>query len=77
MKYINMSMMDLFYKVFTILEIKVALISYGLSNAASKAVENNELITVSPLLAVPWYGVGYEQTDDGYHCKHSYQGWLG
>ena len=36
-----MSTVYKFYKVFVILEIKVALISYSLSKAASKAAENN------------------------------------
>ena len=50
MKYINMIMIFLFYKVFIILEIKVALISHNWS----KAAENNGMITlIWPLLAVP------------------------
>ena len=56
MNYINMSIIYLFYEVFIILEIIVALISCSLS----KAAENNGLIAVmSPLLAVPWPEWGY------------------
>ena len=58
------------YKVFIILEIKVTLISYSLSKAASKAAENNGLITlISPPLAVPWPGWGMGQTNDCFQCK--------
>ena len=57
MKCINMSIffVCLINNVIIILEITVALISYSLSNATSKAVENNGLVVlISPLLAVPW-----------------------
>ena len=43
MKCINMGTVYLFYKVFIISEIKVSLINYSLSKAASQAVENNKL----------------------------------
>ena len=44
MKYIDMSIVYWFYSFFIILEIKVALINYSLSNATSKAAGNNGLI---------------------------------
>ena len=50
---------------------KVALISYSLSKAASKAAENNGLIglTSQPPAGSTLAGVWYGQTDDGYHRK--------
>ena len=55
MKYINMSIIHLFYKGFIILEIKVALICYSLSKAVSKAAKNNGLIAlISPHSAPYW-----------------------
>ena len=55
MKYTNMSIIHLLYKVFIILEIKVALINYCLSKVASKAALNNGLITlISPHSAPCW-----------------------
>ena len=53
MKYINVSMIYLFYKVFIILEIRVTLISYILSKAALKAAENNGLIALISPHSVP------------------------
>ena len=44
MKNINMSIVYLFYKVFTVLKIKVVLINCSWSKAPSKAVCNNGLI---------------------------------
>ena len=60
MKFIDMSMIYLFHKLFMILEIKVALISHGLSKATSKAAENNGLITlmISPHSAPCWQYAG-------------------
>ena len=46
MKHINMNIVYLFYEVFIILEIKVVLISYSSSKAASKAAETNGLIAL-------------------------------
>ena len=50
---------------------KVALISYSLSKAASKAAENNGLIGLisQPPAGSTLAGVWYGQTDDGYHRK--------
>ena len=62
MKCINMHIVSLIYKdFFIVLKIKVALISYSLSKAASTAAENNGLIAlITSLLAVPWpeWGIG-------------------
>ena len=59
MKYINMSIIYLFYKDFIILKIKVVLISYSLSKAASKAAENNGLISLINLHSAPcWQNPG-------------------
>ena len=55
MKYINISMIYLFYKVFIILKIEVALISNSSSKVALKAAENNGLIAlISPHSAHCW-----------------------
>ena len=56
MKYIDMSIVYWFYNFFLIiLEIKVALISYSLSKATSKAAESNGLIVlISPHSAPCW-----------------------
>ena len=48
-KYINMSIIYLFYKVFIISEIKVALMNYSLSKAASKAAKHNGIIALISL----------------------------
>ena len=51
MKYLNMSIVFLFLKLFIFLEIKVALIIYSLS----KAAEDNGLIAlIRSLLPVSW-----------------------
>ena len=44
MKDINMSIVYLFYNVFILLKIKVALINCSWSKAPSKAAENNGLM---------------------------------
>ena len=71
MKYINKNIIYVLYKVIIILEIKVALISYSLSKAASKATDNNGLITLIYPTELPSgstvVGVGYAQTVDGYN----------
>ena len=78
-----MSTVYWFCNFFIILEIKVALISYSLSKATSKAAENNELISLigptqppagSTLLAVPQPEWGMGKSDDGYHCKTAVTG---
>ena len=65
-----MGIVYLLDKVFIILEIKVALISYSLSKAASKAAENIGLIAADkPHAGRTRARVEYGQTDDGFHCK--------
>ena len=66
MKYINMSIVYWFYQIFIILEMKVALISYNLSKATSKAAENHGLMawkapTEPPAGSTP-ASVGHGQT---------------
>ena len=46
MKDINMSIADLFYKVFVISKIKVSLIDCSWSKAPSKAAQNNGLMAL-------------------------------
>ena len=64
MRYINVSIVYLFYKVFIALEIKVALISSSLSKAVSGCRDQwadcTDKPPFNPLLAVPWadWGVG-------------------
>ena len=66
MKYFNISIDYLFYQFFTILEIKVALISYSLS----KATKNNGLIAlIRPLFAVPWPEWGIYKIGNCFRCK--------
>ena len=80
MKCIKMSIFYWFYNFFIILEIKVSQISYSLSKATPKAVENNELIglissLLSPLLVVPQPERAMGKPDDGCHCKHQCNHW--
>ena len=73
-KYINMNIVYWFYNLFYHLEIKVALISYTLLKATSKADGNYGLIGLmsphsAPLLAVPQPEWGMGKPDDDYHCN--------
>ena len=64
----NMGIVYLCYELFIILEIKVALISYSLSKAASKAAENNGLIAADkPSVDSTLARVGYGQIEVGFH----------
>ena len=74
MKCIEMSIVYLHYKVFIILEVRVALISYSLSKATSKTAENNVLIAlISPLLPVPLPECGMNKQMMVSTANNSYQ----
>ena len=69
MNCMKIGLVYLFYKKI-ILEIKVTLMSYSISKAASKDAKNNGLIVADkPPAGNTLSRVGYVQTDDDFHIK--------